>query len=107
DWGGRYDLFARAFPGKDLYITEYGDSTPNRSATEKARIYSQWIKSVRAQGTGPSAEGVVQGSAPSPLSPIPRPPVAACAFILSSADDAWASFSLDEEACEILGRVEG
>ena len=96
DWGGRYALFPRAFPDKDLYITEYGDSTPGRSATEKARIYIQWLRKIGGQGTGVGGQGIED-----------RCPKAACAFILSSSDEAWSSFSLDEEACAILGGGKG
>ena len=84
-WGMRYLLYHAAFPNKDIYITEYGDSTPGRSSYEKAIRYRKWL------GLQPQKARVK----------------VACVFLASSPDPTWAEFELTEEDCVSINQQEG
>jgi hypothetical protein len=79
-WGELY-IYMRRLTPRPIIVTEVGDSTPGRSATEKARLYVQWAR---------KAGNEIVGSA---------------VYILGGTDD-WREFELDEAACRILGTRE-
>ncbi len=71
EWGLRFKLYHRLFPGKPIEITEFGDSTPDLAPEEMARKYVEYYQELYKYPYVNSA----------------------CAFIASSPDPAWASFA--------------
>lgn len=84
EWGMRYIFYHAQFPEKDIYVTEYGDSTPGRSSGEKAARYRKWLD------LKPERFGVK----------------AADAFLASSPDPMWAEFELSLEDCKAINKGE-
>ena len=82
DWGRRYEAYIARSRGKPIIITEYGDSTPGRSAAEKAPIYCQWLRGLPEQ--------------------VDR----VFAFLASSPDPTWREFELPLEECRMIAAAE-
>ena len=79
-WGLRFKLYHQRFPGKQIEITEFGNSTPNVSREEIARQYVQYYHEVNKYP--------YLGSANS--------------FLASSPDPAWVQFVWMKEGGEKL-----
>jgi N-acetyl-anhydromuramyl-L-alanine amidase AmpD len=79
-WGLRFKLYNQRFPDKKLEITEFGDSTPNRSREEIAQLYVRYYQHLSGHAYLGSAS----------------------AFIASSPDPAWVSFVWMKEGGETL-----
>ena len=84
EWGLRFKLYHERFPRKMIEITEFGDSTPNRSREEIARLYVQYYTELNQYPYLNSAS----------------------AFIASSPDPAWVSFVWMKEGGEMLPVVQ-
>ena len=83
-WGQRYRLLAPLAPSETpILITEYGDSTPGRSAVAKAEWYKVWLLELQLVAKLLGIE-------------------AAFAFIASSPDPQWREFEITEEAAALL-----
>lgn len=80
EWGLRFKLYHERFPRKTIEITEFGDSTPNRSRDEIARLYVQYYTELNRYPYLGSAS----------------------AFIASSPDPAWVNFVWMKEGGEML-----
>jgi len=79
-WGLRFKLYRKAFPAKQLEITEFGNSTPGLPADEMARQYTQYYQALNRYPYLGSAS----------------------AFIASSPDPAWAPFAWMREGGDML-----
>ncbi len=84
EWGLRFKLYHDRFPRKTIEITEFGDSTPNRSRDEIARLYVQYYTELNKYPYLGSAS----------------------AFIASSPDPAWVTFVWMKEGGEMLPVVQ-
>jgi N-acetyl-anhydromuramyl-L-alanine amidase AmpD/uncharacterized small protein (DUF1192 family) len=78
-WGLRFKLYHERFPNKKIEITEFGDSTPNRSREEIAQLYVRYYQELNNYPYLGSAS----------------------AFIASSPDPAWATFVWMKEGGEM------
>lgn len=83
-WGLRFKLYHKRFPDKKIEVTEFGDSTPNRSRDEIATLYSRYYQELNKYPYLGSAS----------------------AFIASSPDPNWAPFVWMKESGEVLPVVQ-
>ncbi|MGC9335864.1 MAG: N-acetylmuramoyl-L-alanine amidase, partial [Anaerolineae bacterium] len=84
NWGTRFKLYHQRFPDKPIEITEFGDSTPNRSRDEIAFQYIRYYAELNQYAYLGSAS----------------------AFIASSPDPGWAGFVWRKESGEVLPVVD-
>ncbi|MCL7453429.1 MAG: N-acetylmuramoyl-L-alanine amidase, partial [Anaerolineae bacterium] len=80
DWGARFKLYHQRFPDKAIEITEFADSTPDRSRDEIAYQYIRYYQELNRYPYLGSAS----------------------AFIASSPDPAWVHFVWMKEGGEML-----
>lgn len=83
-WGLRFKLYHNRFPDKTIEVTEFGDSTPNRSREEVAALYGRYYQELNKYPYLGSAS----------------------AFIASSPDPNWAPFVWMKESGEMLPVVQ-
>lgn len=84
EWGLRFKLYNERFPGMNIEITEFGDSTPNRPRDQIAKQYALYYEELNKYGYLGSAS----------------------AFIASSPDPKWVTFVWMKEGGEMLPVVD-
>jgi N-acetyl-anhydromuramyl-L-alanine amidase AmpD len=84
EWGLRFKLYNKKYPGKKIEITEFGDSTPNRPRHEIAEQFIRYYQELNKYPYLGSAS----------------------AFIASSPDPAWSIFVWMKEGGEMLPVVQ-
>ena len=80
EWGLRFKLYHQRFPNKQIEITEFGDSTPDRKREDIAEHYVRYYQALNRYPYLASAS----------------------AFIASSPDPAWTTFVWMKEGGEML-----
>ena len=81
DWGACYEIAHKMLPTMPIYVTEFGDATPDRSPQEKMNRYWAWYHAL---------PNYVHGSA---------------LYILGGTDD-WAHFEVNEDMARKIGEIE-
>jgi hypothetical protein len=81
-WGRCYEVAHGLLPNLPIIITEFGDSTDNRSVAEKVPFYREWYKDA-------SKQSYIMGTA---------------VFILGGTPD-WVIFEVNDEMAQAIGQI--